>query len=63
MPAVSIPVLSLFCGCGGMDLGFRRQGFVPVLALDTGHAALQSYNWNGKHKAIFLMLRTEATAP
>jgi len=45
-----IPVLSLFSGCGGMDLGFRRRGFIPVLAIDINQAAINSYNWNDKRR-------------
>jgi DNA (cytosine-5)-methyltransferase 1 len=48
MSRFSIPVLSLFCGCGAMDLGFRQQGFNPVLAIDISDAAIASYNWNRK---------------
>jgi DNA (cytosine-5)-methyltransferase 1 len=43
-----IPVLSLFCGCGGMDLGFRMAGFDPILAIDISEAAIATYNWNRK---------------
>jgi DNA (cytosine-5)-methyltransferase 1 len=46
----SIPVLSLFCGCGGMDLGFRLEGFDPVLAIDINEPAIASYNWNRKRR-------------
>lgn len=42
----AIPVISLFAGAGGMDLGFRQRGFVPVLALDINPAAINSYNFN-----------------
>jgi len=43
-------VLSLFCGCGAMDLGFRQAGFDPVLAIDISDAAIASYNWNRKKR-------------
>src|ERR1041384_4156658 len=43
-------VLSLFCGCGAMDLGFRQAGFDPVLAIDISEAAIASYNWNRKKR-------------
>jgi DNA (cytosine-5)-methyltransferase 1 len=46
MPQTSIPVVSLFCGPGGMDLRFRRLGFVPILAIDDNQSAVDSYNWN-----------------
>lgn len=45
-----VPVISLFCGPGGMDIGFRRSGFMPVLALDNKQAAIETYNWNDRRK-------------
>ena len=41
-----VPVLSLFCGAGGLDLGFEEAGFQPLLALDSASAAVESYNIN-----------------
>ncbi len=41
-----VPVLSLFCGAGGLDLGFEEAGFQPLLALDNASAAVESYNIN-----------------
>jgi DNA (cytosine-5)-methyltransferase 1 len=41
-----IPVLSLFCGAGGLDLGFQKAGFKPTLAIDHNQAAVDSYNRN-----------------
>ncbi len=29
-----------------MDLGFRRSGFVPILAIDDNQSAVDTYNWN-----------------
>ena len=40
------PVLSLFCGPGGLDLGFEAEGFVPLLALDKDPSAVATYNAN-----------------
>jgi len=51
MSRIQIPVLSLFCGCGAMDLGFRMHDFVTVLAIDINEAAVESYNWNSKGHA------------
>jgi DNA (cytosine-5)-methyltransferase 1 len=41
-----LPLVSLFCGAGGLDLGFERAGFQPLLALDADKAAVETYNWN-----------------
>lgn len=43
-----IPIVSLFSGAGGMDLGFRQAGFRPVIAFDNNAAAVRSYNFNAK---------------
>src|SRR5882724_4422696 len=42
----SISILSLFCGAGGLDTGFRRAGFVPVLAFDRNSAACATVKQN-----------------
>ncbi len=41
-----IPVISLFSGCGGLDLGFTRSGFEIILALDVNASAVKTYNLN-----------------
>lgn len=45
-PDHDIPIVSLFAGAGGMDLGFRGQGFLPIVAIDVNQAAVDSYNLN-----------------
>ena len=40
------PVLSLFSGAGGLDLGFKHGGFRPGLAVDIDPAAIETYSWN-----------------
>ena len=40
------PVLSLFSGAGGLDLGFKHGGFRPALAVDIDPAAVDTYRWN-----------------
>jgi DNA (cytosine-5)-methyltransferase 1 len=46
----SIPVISLFFGCGGLDLGFEKEHFEPLLALDIDQAAVNTYNHNRTQK-------------
>lgn len=50
MPSDALPILSLFCGAGGLDWGFRRAGFNVILACDNFPAAVSSYNRNSKKK-------------
>ena len=40
------PVLSLFSGAGGLDLGFEAGGFSPKLAIDNDAAAIKTYRHN-----------------
>lgn len=42
-------LLSLFCGAGGLDLGFEQAGFKVGLALDRKKDSVESYNLNRKH--------------
>ena len=44
-------VIDLFCGCGGLSLGFEKAGFKIVAAFDKWDAALHVYNTNFKHPA------------
>ncbi|MAP04415.1 MAG: DNA (cytosine-5-)-methyltransferase [Halieaceae bacterium] len=39
-------VLDLFCGCGGMSLGFEAAGFEIALAIDNWEKAILTYNHN-----------------
>jgi len=39
-------LLSLFCGAGGLDLGFENQGFNVGLAFDIRDFSVNSYNQN-----------------
>lgn len=50
MSSSEYPVLSLFSGAGGLDLGFESVGFSPVLALDVDPAAVDTYNWNRSNR-------------
>lgn len=44
--------VDLFCGCGGLSLGFIKAGIDVVAAFDNWDDALQVYRSNFKHPAI-----------
>ncbi|MBR1505768.1 MAG: DNA cytosine methyltransferase [Prevotella sp.] len=44
-------VVDLFCGCGGLSLGFQKAGFEVVAAYDKWKAALDVYRLNFNHPA------------
>lgn len=39
-------IVSLFCGCGGLDLGFEQVGFSTAYAADLRAPAVSSFNHN-----------------
>jgi DNA (cytosine-5)-methyltransferase 1 len=43
-------LLSLFCGAGGLDLGFERAGYDVAMAFDIRADSVKSYNHNRKTK-------------
>lgn len=43
-------VIDLFCGCGGLSLGFEQAGFDCVLAIDFWDEAIDTYNYNREKK-------------
>lgn len=45
-------VASLFCGCGGLDMGFVKAGYDIVWANDFDKYAVQTYNLNFAHPAL-----------
>lgn len=45
-PNDRIAIISLYAGAGGLDVGFRIEGFDPVIAIDNNQAAVDSYNLN-----------------
>ncbi|QBG91095.1 DNA cytosine methyltransferase [Xanthomonas oryzae] len=44
-----IPVVSLFCGAGGLDSGFAETGFRTIYAADYMDCAVKSFNHNLGH--------------
>ncbi|WP_338669324.1 DNA cytosine methyltransferase [Pseudodesulfovibrio methanolicus] len=47
-----IKVVDLFCGCGGMSLGFQNMGFDVVAAFDHWKPALDVYRDNFEHNVF-----------
>jgi len=45
-------LVSLFCGCGGLDKGFEQSGFNIVVSNDIWESALKTYDHNFNHTAI-----------
>lgn len=51
-----MPVVDLFCGCGGLSKGFEQAGFDIVAAYDAWNDAILCYNANFAHHAAVLNL-------
>ena len=47
-----IKVIDLFCGCGGLSLGFQKAGFKILAAFDNWDDAITVYHNNFKHPVI-----------
>lgn len=43
-------LIDIFCGTGGMSLGFEMAGFNSILAIDKWHDAILTYNANRPYK-------------
>lgn len=43
-------LLDLFCGAGGLSLGFEKEDFETVLAIDSFKSAIDTYNYNRNEK-------------
>lgn len=55
-------IVDLFCGCGGMSLGFMQAGYNVELSIDSWDKAVQTYSNNFKHKVLQMDLTEEAPA-
>ncbi len=49
---MNLRTLDLFCGCGGLSLGFQNAGFEIVAAFDHWKPALDTYTRNFLHPAF-----------
>ena len=56
-------VIDLFCGCGGMSLGFQNAGFDIVAAYDNWQPAIDIYQKNFQHPIYKKDLSTEDIMP
>jgi DNA (cytosine-5)-methyltransferase 1 len=54
--------VDLFCGCGGMSLGFQNAGFDIKLSIDSWDKALKVYAKNFNHPVEKMDLTNEASA-
>ena len=43
-------IVDLFCGAGGLSLGFEKAGFEPILAVDFWGPAIDAFNLNRTNK-------------
>ena len=48
-----LKVVSIFSGCGGLDLGFKEQGFDILYACDSDPVAVSCYGRN-VHDRVYL---------
>lgn len=55
-------VIDLFCGCGGLSLGFEKAGFDVILAIDNDFSACQTYAFNFKNSAVLCLDLTNPEA-
>lgn len=60
--AEGLRLVSLFSGCGGLDLGFAQCGYDIAFASDHDPAAVATYNHNLGHQAQLLDVRESAFA-
>lgn len=55
-------IVDLFSGCGGLSLGFQKQGFDVVAAFEWWDAAIKCYSQNFNHSVIKMDLSDTETA-
>ena len=52
-------VVDLFCGCGGLSLGFQKAGYEVIAAFDNWDEAVTVYRNNFHHPVIDMDLSDE----
>lgn len=52
-----INTIDIFCGCGGLSLGFQSVGFDVIGAFDNWELAVNTYNTNFAHGAELVDVR------
>lgn len=55
-------IVDLFCGCGGMSLGFMKAGYDVQLSIDSWDKAVETYRRNFDHNVIQMDLTNEQLA-
>lgn len=55
-------IIDLFCGCGGMTLGFSKAGYNIVAGLDNWDKAIETYRQNFTHPVIQADLKDTSSA-
>jgi DNA (cytosine-5)-methyltransferase 1 len=58
----TLPLISLFCGPGGFDEGFRNAGFTTLLAYDNDLAAVETHKRNHPKAKALIGDLTQITA-
>lgn len=48
----SLKIIDLFCGAGGLSLGFEKAGFESILAIDMWPQAIETFNYNRKNNPV-----------
>ncbi len=61
-PSNGSKVLDLFCGCGGLSLGFKRAGYEVVGGIDSNSPSIETFNANIGNGEIIDLAKKEWVA-